>query len=537
MSLRPAKALVAESSNFSLRTFFEARAASAVPVEAMPATPVSPTTPTTAAALPPLSALPKIASRENNKFTFNGLVMPSSVQSHHHHHHQGHATGATTATPVTAAGLHSMAATAATAASTAADASETLRLKAAVHTLNEKVAHLTSNLSTTSESVMRGNKALVAERAQFHAQYASMQDKLKDTQAALTEAEAAPNLAIKNEKLLTAKIIELQEENERLATSAAEEDAAALVRSEEFEERFTSLSAQHSLLLDKHSNLTREFEERGVLLTAALADIDAAHARAEALHVQAASADALVDTLDSKLAAARAPTDPTGGCGCGSGGVADEPASKSDESSSDDDEDGEKKEKQSKPVGAELEDMPFFEKMAAVSLGRGLMEEKQRLSQRYIDFETAAGAAERVAHDEECCCETTKSIAREEHKYLDAMARRVGTCIASGLPESVMAIHMFTDPNHEEQAEYATSTGTSLAAHILPGVGFAKGARREVGLLNCALPEDTGANFPNTTEGRTQSFIEAVSRDVKLSMDGSQAAYQNSMKTGAAVRV
>ena len=537
MSLRPAKALVAESSNFSLRTFFEARAANAAPAEAMPATPVSPTTPTTAAAaaaaLPPLSSLPKIASREHNKFTFNGLVMPSSTQSNHHHHHLSNP-AVTGGTAVSAAGLQAMAATAASAAGTAADASETLRLKATVHTLNEKVAHLTANLATTSESVMRGNKALVAERSQFHAQYAAIQDKLKDTQAALAEAEAAPTLAIKNEKLLTAKIIELQEENERLATSAAEEDAAALARSEEFDERFTSLSAQHSLLLDKHAKLASEFEERGVLLKSALADVESATARADAMHVEAASADALVDTLDSKLASARASADPTGACGCSLSR-----ASKSDYSSSDDEEDAEEKPK-SKPVGVALddvtgEDMPFFEKTVAVSLGRGLIEEKQRLSQRHMDFQMAACAADSVANDEGCCCETTKSIAREEHKYLDAMARRAGASIATGVPESVTAVHVFTDPNHEE--EEATPTAASLAAHILPGVGFAKGAHREVGLLNCPLPDDTGAEYADNVEGRTQAFIEAVSRDVKLSMDGSQAAYQNSMKTGAAVRV
>ena len=89
-------------------------------------------------------------------------------------------------------------------------ASENLRLKAAAHTLQEKVTQLTQHLATTSESVMRGNKALVAERTQFHAQYSALADKLKDTQAALTDAEAVPKEAIKNEKLLTAKLLELQ---------------------------------------------------------------------------------------------------------------------------------------------------------------------------------------------------------------------------------------------------------------------------------------------------------------------------------------
>ena len=59
------------------------------------------------------------------------------------------------------------------------------------------------------------------------------------------------------------------------------------------------------------------------------------------------------------------------------------------------------------------------------------------------------------------------------------------------------------------------------------------------GLFGCLRPAccETASEYPNTTEGRTTAFVEAVSRDMKLSMDGSLAAYQNSMKTGEAVRV
>ena len=224
MSLRPAQALVAESSRFSLRTFFEAKAAAEgggmpAPGGAAPVHHSGGATATTAApsatspTLPPLSTLPKIATKEHNKFTFNGLVMPSSAQN------------ATTASGV-GPGLPAAAVASATASGGIdAIASENLRLKAAAHTLQEKVTQLTQHLATTSESVMRGNKALVAERTQFHAQYAALQDKLKDTQAALTEAEAVPKEAIKNEKLLTAKLLELQAENDRLAARADGEDA------------------------------------------------------------------------------------------------------------------------------------------------------------------------------------------------------------------------------------------------------------------------------------------------------------------------
>ena len=74
-------------------------------------------------------------------------------------------------------------------------------------------------------------------------------------------------------------------------------------------------------------------------------------------------------------------------------------------------------------------------------------------------------------------------------------------------------------------------------AHIAP-TALQKGANYETSLLGCEVPCcATASEYPNTTEGRTTAFVEAVSRDMKLSMDGSLAAYQNSMKTGEAVRV
>ena len=95
MSLRPAQALVAESSKFSLRTLFEAKAA-AEPASMPLPLPLAPpgvagqasatassagVAPASSPPLPPLSTLPKIATKEHNKFTFNGLVMPSSAQN------------------------------------------------------------------------------------------------------------------------------------------------------------------------------------------------------------------------------------------------------------------------------------------------------------------------------------------------------------------------------------------------------------------------------------------------------------------------
>ena len=536
MSLRPAQALVAESSRFSLRTFFEAKeavgepmlplvGASSAPVQlgggAMPA--LVPST------LPPLSNLPKLATKEHNRFTFNGLVMPSSAQ-------------ATYGAAGAAGGLSPGAvASAMSSASSENVASENLRLKAQTHTLNEKVAQLTTHLASTSESVMRGNKALVAERAQFHAQYASLAEKLKEAQALLVEAQAAPENAVKNAKLLTSKVLELQAENDRLSASTG---GAA--------ERYASLAAQHSVLLEKHAALDTQHEEQSSVLAAARAEVTAAQALSEACRVEAAKADFLVDSLDAKLAEART----TGACG-GTHAHAHAPVPAAVPEA----------EAAAGDAAAPNNDKALATAMSAVGQGDaggwpsttgnpsgGGRSNNTTGSVALPETalpETAPDVAatiacpktlrceemQRVANEaksyaEMCCCNTEEAeVAQERHGHLESLAKRAWSALATGNPETATAVHVFSDPMHEDAAQT-----TNLVAHIMP-TSFQRGAHYEDRPL-CGTSRQVGSECQvSTAQARTNSYIEAVSRDLKLSMDASQLAYANSMKTGVAMRV
>lgn len=527
MSLRPAQALVAESSRFSLRTFFEAKAQAGgggMPAAISPPHAASAAGGLTAAAaapcaisppLPPLSTLPKIATKDHNKFTFNGLVLPASAQN------------ATTSSGV-GLGLSTAAIASATATGGVdAIASENLRLKAAAHTLQDKVTQLTQHLATTSESVMRGNKALVAERTQFHAQYAALADKLKDAQVALTDAEAVPNQAIKNEKLLTAKLLELQGENDRLAARA--DGADALKELEATSTRFHALSARHSVLLDKHERLEAEFEHQGAALKAALEEASVVRARADALHVEAATADALVDALDAKLADVRA-ADPTNGCGCSSTAVADAPAAAEGEGEEEEEVDDGAEAK----TGAAAEAWTIAEREAEVATTTEAPAPVAACCPKTVRCEELQRLADEALGFMDSCCDADAEVAHEKRTHLEDVARRAWASLASGQPEVATAVHLYTDPT---QTDAAVAPALELAAHIAP-TALQKGANYETSLLGCEVPCcETASEYPNTTEGRTTAFVEAVSRDMKLSMDGSLAAYQNSMKTGEAVRV
>ena len=568
MSLRPAQALVAESSKFNLRTLFETKAAAEPAIMPLPL-PLAPpgqvaatassagAAPASSPPLPPLSTLPKIATKEHNKFTFNGLVMPSSAQN------------ASSPTGV-GGGLSASAVSAATASGNLETvASENLRLKAATHTLQDKVAQLTQHLATTSESVMRGNKALVAERAQFHAQYATLQDKLKEAQAALIEAEAAPREAVKNEKLLTAKLLELQAENDRLG--AAADDSKLRADLDAAVAKHTSLAAQHSVLLEKHLALTAEHEQVRTMLEASQAETSAALAKIDALKLEAAAADALVDTLDAKLADARTTTVPTDGCGCSGGDVPAQPQP-AQEKNEEEEEEEEKKEVDApvqpptfKPtpeaVQEQLEQLfgPSTDAVAtsaSVAANDGAADTTTSapwtIAEREAEAATATEAAPPVAascpktmrceelqkvasearHLAATCCERDTEAAKSWHAHCEAVAKRAWASLASGKAEAAIAVHIHTDPLHTDEAPIA------LAADI-PPVALQKGAKYEGrGLLQCEVPCGTAAvEYPNTPEGRTNAFIEAVSRDMKVSMDGSQEAYAHSAKTGTAVRV
>lgn len=508
MSLRPAQALVAESSRFSLRTFFEAKEAAGVPMlplvgassdPVLVSAPMGgggmPASPT----LPPLSNLPKLATKEHNKFTFNGLVMPSNAQA--------------TYGAMGAAGGLSPGAVASAVSSTSSEnvASENLRLKAQTHTLNEKVAQLTTHLASTSESVMRGNKALVAERTQFHTQYASLSEKLKETQALLIEAQAAPENAMKNEKLLTSKLLELQAENDRLSASTGD-----------VTERYANLAAQHSVLLEKHAALDTHHEQQAAMLTAAHAEVTAAQALSDACRVEAAKADFLVDSLDAKLAEART----TGACGGTHAPAAvpePEPEAaaepEADAAAAPKEDDGEAPE----PATTAALPETAAPDVAAVACPKTLRcEELQR------------AATEAKSYAEMCCCNTEEAeVAQERHGHLEAVAKRAWSALTTGNPETATAVHLFSDPLHEDAAPT-----TNLLAHIMP-TAFQRGAHYEDRPLCCARPcREIGSEYQAlTTQARTNSYIEAVSRDLKLSMDASQLAYANSMKTGVAMRV
>tara|TARA_B100000963_G_scaffold297824_1_gene269376 strand:- start:113 stop:1678 length:1566 start_codon:yes stop_codon:yes gene_type:complete len=521
-----------------LRTFFEAKAAGAEPMPssqgaaaappplppgalaAMPAampTAGTPTSPT----LPPLSNLPKMASKEHTKFTFNGLVMPSSAQA-----------PSSNGTGVSGGLSPAAVASAVASASTEAIASENLRLKAQAHTLNDKVAQLTAHLATTSESVMRGNKALVTERAQFHAQYSALSDKLKEAQAQLIEAEAAPAKAVKNEKLLTAKLLELQAENDRLAASADDSEVGKQLK--DMKDKYTSLSSQHGLLLETHATLQADYEQQATILKAAQAETAAALARADALQVEAATADSLVDTLDARLAEARAPpeTVPTDGCGCGSSSWESPPEP---ETEMEPEEDAEAQEEAGEAGEAEAPTGAIVETATNAEMAPSATCCPKTL--RCEDLQRDADDAKSYA---ETCCgnDEAAEVAWERHAHLAAVARRAWSALETGNPETTTAVHLISDPLHVPLRAHEP---VNLEEHIAP-TSFARGAHYEGRpLMRCDQHHqccETESEYQAlTTQARTNSFIEAVSKDLKQSMDGSQTAYANSMKTGIAVRV
>ena len=344
MSLRPAQELVHESSKFSLRHFFESQTIRS-PAELsstetfpslnfqtdlashLPASPAPPPPPP-----PPPSLLrphaPSVgAPPKDSKFTFTGLMPAATtpIQTQHKilQQHQQQSLSQAATTNAKPSGLQS------------GNGNEVMRLKAQVLSLNERIAHSTANLTATSESVVRGNKALTTERAQFHSKYANLTKKLEATQSALAEAEALPKEAVKNSKLLNAKVLELQLENGKLV---ATRDALMGQLSEKDADEIGQATTAHTeedlarnalqvheplgaaqLLLDKQVLLEHEIEAKGELLELAEGETADANERAEAWEAEVAElkgrfdasqleiaqTDSLVDALDEKLAAAR----------------------------------------------------------------------------------------------------------------------------------------------------------------------------------------------------------------------------------------
>ena len=533
MSLRPAQELVQESSKFSLRHFFEAqapiRSPAELPTEGFPtlnAQPdLAPQSPPASAVAPPFprphASLIGAPPPKEGKFTFTGLMPAATtpIQLQHkilqQHQQQAISQAAANAKPT----------------GTQADSgNEVLRLKAHVLSLNERLAQANASLTATSESVIRGNKALTTERAQFHAKYASITKKLEATQAALAEVEALPKEDVNNSKLLNAKVLELQLENEKLVATrdALEEQlsekAAAAVEVEveaatpiaiqaeeelrDLRAKFTSLAAQHSSLIDKHALLEHEIEAKEGLIEAIEAEATAANERAvgweaqvdelkdqlEASRVEIAQTDDLVDTLDEKLAAARLATE-------------EAPAAEDDASWT-----IAEREAEAVTVEAEATD--------SCCPATARCEEMERAAREA--FSKTNGASEH-----EC------ARLHEEWKFLDGLARRARHALTTGEPERVMVAHVYTGALPSEAPfELASHVGTNP---------LVMGKTIDENCLHCqANTIATDAEAPRDTScaaARTNAFVQAVSKDLKFSMDGSQALYASSASTGVALRV
>ena len=97
-----------------------------------------------------------------------------------------------------------------------------------------------------------------------------------------------------------------------------------------------------------------------------------------------------------------------------------------------------------------------------------------------------------------------------------------------------MVAHVYTSPDGANASEAPFDLASHIGANPL-----AMGRPIDDCCLHCAV--DTGAaaaeRDTTTAAGRTNAFVQAVSKDLKFSMDGSQAAYANSAKTGTAIRV
>ena len=538
MSLRPAQALVAESSKFSLRTFFEGNhgsspsPANAVP-EGMitlnapmpssratmaPPEPEHPPSPTSAHALAATGTYPNLARPASapaagpGKFTFNGLMPTTTPVQLQHRLLQQHQKAAIQA------GVTGASKTA------TSDPNEVLRLKAQVLSLTERANQLNANLASTSESVVRGNKALTTERAQFHAKFASLTKKLEATQAALAEAEALPVEATKNAKLLNAKILELQEENHQLtqtratleatidakaaevasmhetSQAATETQTALQARCDDMTGKYAALAKQHSEVLARQEALMQELEEHQMALVNADARAEDALDQLEKTKIDVATADQLVDELDAKLAETRVATGEEGGEGGWT--IAEREA----------------------VIEATAADAPV-EELVSCCPKTLRCEELERL---------AIEAHGKMHCAEEADCERLA----EEHRFADAMAKRARWSLTNNAEEQIVVAHVYTNAA-DADAEIAELTD---APHSCLGANIRDNP------LPVAQPYDesfhlvrVGASVAGAegdgAANRTSAFVQAVSADLKFHMDGSQARYKSSSTTGTAPRV
>ncbi len=443
---------------------------------------------------------------KDSKFTFTGLVsVTTPIQAQHkilqQHQQQASISAKSSVTPVDTG-------------------NEVIRLKAQVVSLNEHLAQVNANLSATSESVVRGNKALTTERAQFHLKYASITKKLEATQTALSQAETLSKEELDNSKRLSAKVLELQADKANLtSTSAALQDLLDLtdegpttatkcgtegVNQELFQEqldlytaqqaKFTDLAAQHSVLLDEKMHLERELEDKEMLLDAAETEVNAANDRAAASVLEVAEmaakvgasqleileTDSLVDKLDAKLATARIQAG----------------------------------------VGSEVT-MVDVTPTAGCCPATTRCEEMEKVAQ---DAQDATDGA----------CEHEYKRLHNEWEFLDSLAKRARDALTTGEPERVMVAHVYTGRRDTPTSEARFNLALHIGANPLT-----MGKSIDESCLHCPVDTDAGADAPETqtAEGRTNAFVQAVSKDLKFSMDGSQALYASSATTGSALRV
>ncbi len=539
MSLRPAQALVAESSKFSLRTFFESSSPAPASVDAIPEglptlnTPLlppasqtmmtpselePPPSPTSAAPHPLVGATGVLrptsapAAPSQGKFTFNGLMpttTPLQLQHKLLQQHQQAAiqSGIASATNKTAANN---------------DQNEVLRLKAQVLSLTERTNQLNANLASTSESVVRGNKALTTERAQFHAKFAGLTKKLEATQAALAEAEAVPQEAAKNAKLLNAKILELQEENHQLtqtratleatieakaaevaalheaSQTAVETQATLQAQCDDLTSKYATLAKEHSQVLARQEELTEELQEHQVALAEASARADAAVSDMEAAKIDVAAADQLVDELDAKLAETRMPTGT-----------------------------------EAEVVGEDAS-WTIAEREAAIqsSAVEASVETSENCccpkTMRCEELERLAVEAHGRMHcAEEADCERLA----EEHRFADAMAKRARWSLTNDVEERVVVAHIYTDTECCMDDDAACCLGASIRDNPLTVARPFDDSFHLVRVGTAATADAGGAT------DRTNAFVQAVSADLKFHMDDTQALYKSSSTTGTALKI
>ena len=532
MSLRPAQELVAESSKFSLRSFFDKpTTGQSEPVpEGLPTLNVTPMEALPQASSPPAAqggglmrpGIPTAAGAsvpKENKFTFNGMMpTTTAIQTQHKMILQAQQ-----------ASLHS----ASTKAPPQQDANEIMRLKAQVLSLTDRANQLSTNLASTSESVVKGNKALTSERAQFHSKYASLTKKLEATQAALAEAEALPKEAIKNANLLNTKILELQEENEQLVQTRAELEKALSnkdvelgtdleARCNDLQDKYTTLAAKHSVLLDDKQQMEGQLDQHMEMLTAAhvqleeanervkasRAEIDAQtlcleqaaeslaesqesteafRAQIDASQLEIAQTDSIVDTLDAKLADLR----------------------------------------------MQQAEAPEVAEVACCCPHTLRVEELEKVAHEAREKAHAA--------DESCCARLV-----EEARFHEAVAKRARACLEGGMPERAMVAHVYAD--EDDALEDAPSLlDRSIRSNRWPmGTPFDDTFLQcTVDMHCCAQQEEvarsTGAAAVAAAEpvmdDRTSAFVKAVSEDLKFHMQDSQQLYKTSSTTGAALKL